>query len=172
MADTIDSAVSVSNVVIVEKPTKAVTSSTSISLPPPDDAQRRVFLEEELDHRRSQIKSDLGEARALERYVVTVSGAAVAWISTHQSPTLPKAVYWVPFGIALMGGLRASWARRQVRQTAAYVRELEQALHPPGGGWETFLGDKKRWSVPATVFWPTLLLATGWLGWILSWGAG
>jgi hypothetical protein len=121
------------------EPADLSKTASSAHPSPPSTPEHRSFLEKELDHLRSQIRSDLAEARALERYVLAAAGAAIAWIATHQSSSLPKAVYWIPCGIALFGLLRASWARKHVREAAAYIRRTEMALHPTEGGWEMYL---------------------------------
>ncbi len=131
-----------------------------------DGTSRNEFLLEELKGLREKVNAALGEARALERYAVLLTGGVWAWMLTSEN-NLPKLSWWIPFICSCLLLLREVVIFLEIRDLAKYIRGQEEGfLGENDGGWETTVAKSafkiKEIRVPwaALVFWGVLISTT------------
>jgi hypothetical protein len=139
---------------------------------PDSDARAQEFFLAEYKCLRDEINNRLVEIATLERYFLVGSAAIYAWLAAvqfglaatsgattmcqyqHTALLVLKAMWFVPFALACLGGLRAWDSGRRIAQIGSYIRtvenkwrsgDLDQALgksesdSQPYWGWEGFI---------------------------------
>ncbi|MGH7515604.1 MAG: hypothetical protein ACREOQ_22095 [Gemmatimonadales bacterium] len=115
---------------------------------------------------KKEIESAVHETRALERY--TLVGTAVVWafLVKDAYPRAPDVLWWIPFVLSILAGLRVLALYVGIAPRASYLKEIEKMASHSGGpaGWEQHWegAPSRTWDGrTAILFWVLLILATG-----------
>ena len=67
-------------------------------------------------------------------------GAIYSWLFSREPNEVNPLVWWLPFGIAVLGAIREVGVRLRLLQLAEYIRKIEHDfLSDETSGWENFL---------------------------------
>lgn len=128
------------------------------------------FKKAEYESLRKEIADTLTEMRTLERYVVGVVGALIAWLATHRSdlgPPLGHLAWWTPFFVFVLGAARLNAQKASMYVVAEYIRGREREgwkvaeRYPDGLYWETYRADRDAGVTRSFYFvWGVLFIVT------------
>jgi hypothetical protein len=118
------------------------------------------FYLKEYEALRSEIESMLSDSRSLERNVVFAVGATWAWLATH---SVPKAIWWMPVFLTVLGALRSLALLKTFGIFSDYIKKIESrfCVIESIKGWETFSHPRKHWIAKTGVaLWAVMVITT------------
>lgn len=100
----------------------------------------KSFLLEEYKALRSEILYLVRQSYLFEAAILVGVGAVYSWLFSRDPNNVNPIVWWVPFGITVLGAIRELGVRLRLFQLAEYIRKIEHDfLNDETGGWEHFL---------------------------------
>ena len=100
----------------------------------------KSFLLEEYKALRAEILHLVRQSYLFEAAILVGVGAIYSWLFSREPNSVNALVWWLPFGITVLGAIRELGVRLRLFQLAEYIRKIEpEFLSGEIGGWEHFL---------------------------------
>ncbi len=105
----------------------------------------KTFLLEEYSALRSEILYLVRQSYLFEAAIFVGVGAIYGWLFSKDASGVNPVIWWLPFGITFLAGVRELGVRLRLLQMAEYIRQIEpKFLGNDTDGWEHFLWSKRR----------------------------
>lgn len=100
----------------------------------------KLFLLEEYKALRAEILYLVRQSYLFEAAILVGVGAIYSWLFSREPDGVNPLVWWVPFGLTVLGSLRELGVRLRLLQMSEYIRRIEpEFLSGETAGWEHFL---------------------------------
>jgi len=100
----------------------------------------KLFLLEEYKALRAEILYLVRQSYLFEAAILVGVGAIYSWLFSREPNGVNPLVWWVPFGLTVLGALRELGVRLRLLQMSEYIRKIEpEFLCGETAGWEHFL---------------------------------
>ena len=100
----------------------------------------KSFLLEEYKALRAEILYLVRQSYLFEAAILVGVGAIYSWLFSRDPNNVNPLIWWLPFGITLLGAIRELGVRLRLFQLAEYIRGVEREfISGETGGWEHFL---------------------------------
>ena len=100
----------------------------------------KSFLLEEYKSLRAEILYLVRQSYLFEAAILVGAGAIYSWLFSRDPNSVSPLVWWLPFGITVLGAIRELGVRLRLYQLAEYIRKIEHDfLSDETSGWEHFL---------------------------------
>lgn len=100
----------------------------------------KSFLLEEYKALRAEILYLVRQSYLFEATILVGVGAIYSWLFSREPNDVNPLVWWVPFGLTVLGALRELGVRIRLLQMSEYIRKIEpEFLSGETAGWEHFL---------------------------------
>ena len=97
----------------------------------------KLFLLEEYKALRAEILYLVRQSYLFEAAILVGVGAIYSWLFSREANNVNPIVWWLPFGITVLGAIRELGVRLRLFQLAEYIRKIEpNFLSGETGGWE------------------------------------
>lgn len=101
---------------------------------------QKLFLLEEYKSLRAEILYLVRQSYLFEAAILVGVGAIYSWVFSRETGDTSPLLWWLPFGITVLGAIREIGVRIRIYQLAEYICKTESEFLSEGSlGWEHFL---------------------------------
>lgn len=98
------------------------------------------FVLEEYKALREEILYLVKQSHLFEASILVGVGGIYSWLFSRPLNHMNPLIWWLPFGITVLGAIRELGVRIRLFQLTEYIRRIEaEFLSDEVGGWEHFL---------------------------------
>ena len=109
----------------------------------------KSFLLEEYKALRAEILYLVRQSYLFEAAILVGVGAIYSWLFSRAASSVNPIIWWLPFGITVLGAIRELGVRVRLLQLAEYIRKVEpEFVQGEAGGWEHYLFSVRKKNIP------------------------